>query len=70
MANKTTIKTDKNGQYDYHQDRQKWSIRLPSGPTKWSIRLSSRPTEMVNTTTIRTNEIANKTTIRTDKNGQ
>jgi len=43
MVNTTTIKTDKNGQYDYHQDRQKWSIRLPSGQTK-----------MVNKTTTKT----------------
>jgi len=46
--NKTTIKTDINGQLDYHQDRHKCPIRLPSGPSK----------------------MANKTSIKTDKNGQ
>jgi len=46
--NKTTIKTDINGQLDYHQDRQQCPIRLPSGPSK----------------------MANKTSIKTDKNGQ
>jgi len=45
MANKTTIRTDNNGQYDYRQVRQKWSIRLPS-----------RPTKMVNRTTIKTDK--------------
>jgi len=34
MANKTTIKTDKNGQYDYQQERRKWPIRLPTRTTK------------------------------------
>jgi len=45
MINKTSIRTDKNGQCDYHQERQKWSIRLPSGPTK-----------MVHKTAIRTDK--------------
>jgi len=60
MVNKTTIKTGKNGQQDYHQDRQKCPIRLPSGPTKMANkRLPSEPTKM-----------ANETAIKTDKNGQ
>jgi len=45
MVNKTSIRTDKNGQYDYHQDRQKWPIRLPP-----------RPTKRVNKTVIRTDK--------------